>query len=156
MTQTAGRHVMLPRFDADRVIKAIDTEQVTLATVVPTMPQAIVESIEETTAPWTATNSAEPAGRRSSPRGPSLTKTARGDRRSRRTDGASAFTPWWFRTSAAPTLPRPASSAIAGGLASYKCPKSVTLRQQPLPLSAANRILKPQLKKEVAEAAGRK
>ncbi|MDE0271709.1 MAG: AMP-binding protein, partial [Gammaproteobacteria bacterium] len=40
-------------------------------------------------------------------------------------------------------------------LASYKCPKSVTLRQQPLPLSAANKVLKPQLKKEFIEAAGR-
>lgn len=34
-------------------------------------------------------------------------------------------------------------------LASYKCPKSVTLRDTPLPLSGANKVLKAQLKQEV-------
>lgn len=37
-------------------------------------------------------------------------------------------------------------------LAGYKCPKSVTIRQEPLPLSGANKILKPQLRDEIFAA----
>ena len=296
VTQAAGRHVMLPSFDADQVIKAIDSEQVTLATVVPTMLQAIVERIEENNsamdslrmmtygaAPMPAallrramdklpqvafvqsygmTESAPIAtllgakehmdgdgGKlRSAGRAALLTEVAIVDENGQalpplrtgeivvkgpnvmlgywRNPEATqaAIKDGWMRTGDAGYLDeegylfvvdRLKDMIISGGenihsqeienviaampgvrdcavigipdhkwgervhavvvpdkgeaaitetgiidhcrrhLASYKCPKSVTLRQQPLPLSAANKILKPQLKKEIIEETGR-
>lgn len=43
VTQAAGRHVMLPKFDAAEVLKTISEEKITLATLVPTMLQAVME-----------------------------------------------------------------------------------------------------------------
>ena len=41
-------------------------------------------------------------------------------------------------------------------LAGYKCPKSVSIRHTPLPLSGANKVLKPQLREEIIKGASLK